>query len=108
MATEWQRIRQKVHAMMDVPKHKGFDMSQIVLDIPNETLLALKMTPEEAATVLRLAAAMKLFELGQLSSGAAARLAGIPRTVFLTRLADYGVDTFRLSAEELDKETRLA
>lgn len=83
-------------------------MSRIVLDIPKETLLALRMTPEEAGTTLRLAAAMKLYELGRLSSGAAARLAGMPRTVFLTRLADYGVDTFQVSAEELGKETRLA
>jgi len=85
----------------------GYDMSQIVLEIPNETLLALKMTPEEAGTTLRLVAAIKLFELGRLSSGAAAQLAGVPRTLFLIRLADYGVDTFQLSAEELDKETRL-
>jgi predicted HTH domain antitoxin len=83
-------------------------MSRIVLDIPNDTLLALKMTPEEAGMALRLVAAIKLFELGRLSSGAAAQLAGVPRTVFLTRLADYGVDTFQLSAEELDQETRLA
>jgi hypothetical protein len=45
-----------------------------------------------------MAAAVKLFELGQLSSGAAAGLAGIPRVVFLSRLADYGVDTFRQKA----------
>ncbi len=58
--------------------------------------------------LLRMAAAIKLFKMGQLSSGAAARLAGVPRTVFLFRLADYGVDTFILTAEDLNRETRLA
>lgn len=57
---------------------------------------------------LRMAAAVKLFEMGQLSSGAAARLAGVPRVVFLSRLADYGVDTFCLTEEQLPGETRLA
>jgi predicted HTH domain antitoxin len=83
-------------------------MSQIAFDIPNETLLALKLPADEAGVVLRLAAAVKLYELGRLSSGAAARLAGIPRVVFLSRLADYGVDTFRLTEAQLQQETRLA
>jgi hypothetical protein len=39
--------------------------------------------------------------LGKLSSGSAANLAGIPRVVFLSKLADYGVDTFRLKEAEL-------
>jgi predicted HTH domain antitoxin len=56
---------------------------------------------------LRLAAAVKLFELGKLSSGAAANLAGIPRALFLTELADCNVDTFRLTKEELKAETSL-
>ncbi len=56
----------------------------------------------------RMAAAVKLFELGRISSGAAAHLAGVPRVVFLSRLADYGVDTFRMTAEDLEKEARLA
>ena len=47
---------------------------------------------------------MKLYELGRLSSGAAAELAGIPRCVFLTKLADYGIDTFRLTEEDLRSE----
>lgn len=83
-------------------------MSTIVFDIPKETLLALKVSETEAGETLRLAAAVKLFELGRLSSGAAARLAGIPRVVFLARLADYGVDTFNLTEEQLQQETRLA
>lgn len=83
-------------------------MSQITIDIPAETVLALKMPAGEVADALRMAAAVKLYELRKLSSGAAAALAGVPRVVFLTKLADYGVDTFDLSEGQLAKETRLA
>lgn len=83
-------------------------MSEITLSIPDDTLLALKVRPDQLGAELRLAAAVKLYELGRISSGAAAKLAGVPRTVFLMKLADYGVDSFKLSEEELQKESRLA
>ena len=82
-------------------------MSQIVFDIPAAALLALKVQPAQAADEIRMAAAVKWHEMGRISSGVAAQLAGVPRTVFLTRLADYGVDTFRLSAEQLQREAVL-
>jgi predicted HTH domain antitoxin len=82
-------------------------MSHITIEVPDETLLALNVSQQAAGDEVKMAAATKLFELGKLSSGAAARLAGVPRALFLTRLADYGVDTFRLTEEELREETRL-
>lgn len=83
-------------------------MSQITICVPPQSLLALKTTRDEASELLRMAAAVKLFEIGRLSSGAAAQLAGVPQMVFLSRLADYEVDTFRLTEEDLTRETRLA
>ena len=78
-------------------------MHTITLTIPDETL-QVQTTPENLSQSMLLVVAVKLYELGRLSSGAAANLAGIPRTVFLTKLADYGVDTFRLTAAELAED----
>jgi predicted HTH domain antitoxin len=83
-------------------------MCKIYFEIPEESLLALKTTPERIGETIKMAAAVKLYEIGRLSSGAAARLAGIPRTLFLSRLSEYGVDSFRLSEPDLEGETRLA
>ncbi len=82
-------------------------MNTISWDIPREALLALKGTTEDVGLTLRMASAVKLYEIGKISSGVAAQLAGIPRTVFLAKLADFGVDTFLLNEAELQRQTRL-
>jgi predicted HTH domain antitoxin len=83
-------------------------MDVTLVDVPQESLVALKVSGDDFARDLRMAAAMKYYEMGRLSSGAAARLAGVPRVVFLARLADYNIDTFRLTEEQLQREARLA
>ncbi|MGA7935217.1 MAG: UPF0175 family protein [Kovacikia sp.] len=80
---------------------EGPFMHTVTLTIPEEALQALQTTPDKLSQEMLMVIAVKLYELGRLSSGAAASLAGIPRTDFLSKLGDYGVDTFRLSEVEL-------
>jgi predicted HTH domain antitoxin len=79
-------------------------MHTITLSVSDEALEALQTTPEHLSQEVLLVVAVKLYELGRLSSGAAAGLAGIPRTVFLSELANYGVNTFHLSEAELAED----
>lgn len=83
-------------------------MCSVTLSFPDESLAALNLSPEEMAEELRLAAAIKLYELGRMSAGAAAQLAGMPTPLFLTRLADYNVPAFRMTEEELAEDVRSA
>jgi predicted HTH domain antitoxin len=77
---------------------------QIVIDVPEKILLAEKTDESAFARELRVLAAIKLYELGRLSSGRAAELAGMPRVEFLLELGRYRV--FPMEAELRDLETR--
>jgi len=79
-------------------------MSQILLDLPEDFLLACQMSGQQLGEELLMAAAVKLFELGKLSSGAAAELAGAPKPLFLARLGDYGVPAFSMTEDELRRD----
>jgi predicted HTH domain antitoxin len=83
-------------------------MCNLIVTVPDERMSALSVPPERAADEVRMLAAVKLYELGRVSSGAAAEFAGVPKPVFLERLADYGVPTFRQSEEELRTEMKNA
>jgi predicted HTH domain antitoxin len=81
---------------------------RIEIELPEEPLFSLKETPEHFAKEIKMLAAVKLFELGRLSSGRAAQLAGVPRVAFLMRLADYRVSPFQLTAEDLVEDAENA
>ena len=79
-------------------------MGQVVLKYPDDLAAAIQLTPEEVDAQIRLMAALKMFELGKLSSGKAAELAGLTRVEFLEVCGRYRVSPFNYSPEELEAE----
>jgi predicted HTH domain antitoxin len=76
---------------------------QIVIDVPEKVLLAEKVDERTFARELRILAAVKLYELGRLSSGQSAELAGMPRVEFLLELGRYKVFPFEAELRDLEK-----
>ena len=76
----------------------------LTIRVPAEVQQMLNRTPEEMSRDVRLYAALMLFQLGKLSSGAAAAMAGIPRVLFLDLCADYGIPVSQITPEDLRRE----
>lgn len=76
----------------------------LTIHLPNEIRHMLNRTPEELSRDLRLYAALMLFWLGKLSSGAAAEMAGVPRVLFLDLCNEYGIPISQISPAELRQE----
>ena len=83
-------------------------MTTLTMLVPDEASLALKVPSSALGGELRIAAAIKLFEIGRLSSGAASALAGIPKPLFMAKLGEYGVATFVSTEEELAEDVKNA
>ena len=79
-------------------------MCEVRFEIPDASLAALNVPRDGVAAELRLLAAMKAFEIGLLSAGAAAELAAITKVELLHRLDDYSIEAFRASPDEFERD----
>jgi len=102
----------------DTPNSGGFEWSEFCqlfhTDIMNVEELIIKypvgfensvqMTRDEMEQHIRLMAALKMFELGKVSAGKAAELAGMSRSDFFETCGRYRVNIFNYFPEELEAE----
>lgn len=74
------------------------------LDMPEGAFSALRKDPNEFARELRLAAAVKWYEMELISQEKAAEIAGISRAEFIDSLSRFKVSPFQYTAEDIEKE----
>lgn len=77
-------------------------MNSVTVNLPAGFELAVQTTPEEFEAQIRLMAALKMFELGKLSSGKAAELAGMSRVEFFEMCGRYKVSIFNYEDGEVE------
>ena len=79
-------------------------MGVIHVDLPESILLSTGQSQEEFVRDAKFFVALKLFELGRISSGRAAEICSLSRVEFILLASRWGVPVADLDAEELSRE----
>jgi len=80
------------------------DTIQIPLELPRSVFSALRQDPTRFVAEMRLAAAVKWYEMERLSQAKAAEIAGLSRSEFLMALARFDISPFQYTTDEIVAE----
>jgi predicted HTH domain antitoxin len=78
--------------------------NSLTITYPDDLLLSLKKNRDEFEAEARLLLAVKLYELGQISTGIGADLAGMNRVVFMFALQRFDLSPIGLEPGELAED----
>ncbi len=79
-------------------------MHTVSIEIPDAAFAALRKSPDDFVREMRIAAAVKWYELGELSQGKAAEIAGLTRAEFINALTRFRVSPWQYTAAEMERE----
>ena len=77
---------------------------QVTIPYSEDLLLSLKSTPESFEAEARLLLAIKLYELGRVTTGVGARLAGMDRVSSMFELQRFGLSPVGIEPDELAED----
>jgi predicted HTH domain antitoxin len=79
-------------------------MVRMMIEVPEGALASLHKGPLEFVQELRLAAAVKWYEMKLISQGRAAEIAGLSRSELIDALSRFGISPFQYGADEILSE----
>ncbi len=79
-------------------------MPTLTMELPESVFSALQTDPQEFSRQMRIAAAIKWYELGRISQNKGAEIAGLSRAQFIDALSESKVSPLQITPESLSQE----
>lgn len=77
---------------------------QVMIELPEGSFSALRVTPEKFALEMKYAAVAKWYEMGKISQAKGAEICGVTRAEFIHILSEHQVSVLQYDEAALDQE----